>query len=63
MQVEKLKILKKTANELVIGFNRIEWNGTDEDGDEIANGSYLYKVMIHSSEKSYQLTQKFSKVK
>ncbi len=59
----KIKEFKKTANELVIGFNRIEWNGTDEDGDEIANGSYLYKVMIHSSEKSYQLTQKFSKVK
>ena len=55
----KIKEFKKTANELVIGFNRIEWNGTDEDGDEIANGSYLYKVMIHSSEKSYQLTKKF----
>ena len=49
--------------ELIIGFNRIEWNGTDEDGDKIANGSYIYKVIIRSSDKSNQLTQKLSKVK
>ena len=63
MQVEKLKRLKKISSELIIGFNRIEWNGTDEDGDEIANGTYLYKVIIKSPENSYQLTQKLSKVK
>ena len=59
----KIKEIKKTSGELIIGFNRIEWNGTDEDGDEIANGTYLYKVIIRSPENSYQSTQKLSKVK
>jgi len=27
------------------GFNQIEWNGRDEDGDELANGVYLYKII------------------
>jgi hypothetical protein len=26
------------------GFNRVHWDGRDEDGDELANGVYLYKV-------------------
>lgn len=26
------------------GFNRLPWNGRDADGDEIANGVYLYKI-------------------
>ena len=59
----KIKEIKKTPSDLVIGFNKIEWNGTDEDGDAIANGTYLYKVIIKSPENSYQLTQKLSKVK
>jgi len=59
----KIKEIKKTPSELIVGFNKIEWNGTDEDGDEIANGTYLYKVIIRSSEESFQLTQKLSKVK
>lgn len=59
----KIKEIKRTSGELVVGFNKIEWNGTDGDGDEIANGTYLYKVIIRTSVESYQLTQKFSKVK
>ncbi len=27
------------------GFNMIEWDGRDEDGDELANGVYLYKII------------------
>ena len=54
----KIKEIKKMPGELIIGFNRIEWNGTDEDGDKIANGSYIYKVIIRSSDKSNQLNSK-----
>ena len=27
------------------GFNMMEWDGRDEDGDELANGVYLYKII------------------
>jgi hypothetical protein len=27
------------------GFNMLEWDGQDEDGDELANGVYLYKII------------------
>lgn len=29
-------------------FVRIPWDGRDEDGDEVANGTYLYKVIVAS---------------
>jgi hypothetical protein len=29
---------------LAAGFNSILWNGRDADGDELANGVYLYKI-------------------
>ncbi len=32
------------ATNLGIGFNSIVWDGRDNDGNEIANGVYLYKI-------------------
>ena len=31
-------------------FVKIDWDGRDEDGDELANGTYLYKVIIKSND-------------
>lgn len=30
------------------GFNQIHWDGLDEQGDALANGVYLYKVIVKS---------------
>ncbi len=51
------------SSSLNIGFNKIPWNGRDEDGDEIANGVYLYKVITKFNDKTKTLIQKFSKLK
>ncbi|MCJ7650361.1 MAG: T9SS type A sorting domain-containing protein, partial [Candidatus Lokiarchaeota archaeon] len=59
----KIKEIKKIMNELIVGFNKIDWDGKDEDGDVVANGSYLYKVIIRNAENSFSTTQKLSKVK
>jgi flagellar hook assembly protein FlgD len=34
------------AGALRIGFNTVAWDGKDEDGDEVANGVYFYKIRI-----------------
>ncbi len=31
---------------LEIGWNSVPWDGTDEDGDPVASGVYLYKVFV-----------------
>jgi len=30
------------------GFNQVDWEGTDRDGDFLANGAYLYKITARS---------------
>lgn len=48
---------------LQIGFNRIPWDGTDQDGDEIANGVYFYKIISKHGDKTMVTTQKLAKLK
>jgi flagellar hook assembly protein FlgD len=59
----KIKEIIKNSSDLKVGFNKISWNGKDQDGDIIANGTYLYKIIIKNSDESSQVTQKLSKVK
>ena len=40
------------------GFNKIHWDGRDEDGDEIANGVYPYKLIIKNGSKSKEKIEK-----
>ena len=44
-------------------FNRIEWDGRDEDGDLVANGVYLYKVIMKKGNETVQATQKLAIVR
>jgi flagellar hook assembly protein FlgD len=41
-QIERYNI---SANE---GFVKVEWDGRDQDGDKVANGTYLYKIIVNS---------------
>lgn len=49
-------LFKEDLGNLRIGQNMTEyaWDGTDEFGDKLANGVYLYKVDIKSAGKDYQ---------
>ncbi len=38
------------AGGLRIGWNSVPWDGTDEDGDPVASGVYLYKVFLRNTE-------------
>lgn len=33
-----------------VGYNRIYWDGFDEDGDPLANGVYLYQIIAETAE-------------
>jgi len=43
------RLIKNIENFNVLDkYVKIDWNGKDEDGSQIANGTYLYKVIIKS---------------
>jgi hypothetical protein len=59
----KIREINVPSSTLNMGFNRIFWDGRDEDGDEIANGVYLYKVISKFKDKTVTTIEKFSKLK
>ena len=58
-----IKEIELNSSELKFNFNKIYWNGRDEDGDSIANGVYLYKVIMQAGDVSQAITQKLAIVK
>jgi hypothetical protein len=42
----------------VDGFNYYPWDGRDDDGDLIANGVYLYKVIVKNAEEQKEVIEK-----
>lgn len=59
----KIKEILVPGSVLQIGFNRISWDGRDEEGDEIANGYYLYQVSLSGEGKNDTQIQKLSKIR
>jgi len=47
-QIEESNILER--------FVKIDWNGRDEDNNQIANGTYLYKLIVESSDGNFTNT-------
>ncbi len=52
------RLIKTIETFPFIGFNSIDWDGRDEDGDNIANGVYLYKIIIEQAGKTETQLQK-----
>ena len=55
-----VKVIEKNSPELRTDFNRIYWDGRDEDGDRLANGVYLYKMYIKKGDRTESVTQKLA---
>jgi hypothetical protein len=58
-----IKELTVPPSVMNIGFNRIYWDGRDEDGDEISNGIYFYKIISRLNNQTKVITEKLAKVK
>ncbi|MBS1513774.1 MAG: hypothetical protein JSS63_01995 [Bacteroidetes bacterium] len=48
---------------LNIGFNQVEWDGRDNDGDAIANGVYFYKMILTGNSKIETKIEKIAVLK
>ncbi|HPN37951.1 MAG TPA: C25 family cysteine peptidase [Melioribacteraceae bacterium] len=58
-----IKNLEIPTEPLKFGFNKFYWNGKDEDGDEIGNGVYFYKIIITEDGVTKSETKKIVKLK
>ncbi|MBK9227110.1 MAG: hypothetical protein IPL67_08710 [Ignavibacteria bacterium] len=52
------RLIKEISHTANVGFNQVLWDGRDEDGDFIANGVYLYKLVTEDDTKKETATQK-----
>ena len=59
----KIREIKSAPATLRVGFNRVYWDGRDAQGDEVANGYYLYQVQIAGGGKSLTATSKAARVR
>ncbi|HOV98019.1 MAG TPA: C25 family cysteine peptidase [Bacteroidota bacterium] len=58
-----IKTIRCNQSELQAGFNRVYWDGRDAEGDEIANGIYLYKILMKCENETVEATQKLAIVR
>ena len=56
----KIREIKILPSELNYDFNKILWDGRDQDGDRIANGVYFYKIKMKKNEKEITQIQKLA---
>jgi hypothetical protein len=58
-----IKEIETDVSKIHFGMNYFYWDGKDQDGSEIANGTYLYKLICRYSDKSLTQTQKLVKMR
>ncbi len=57
-----IKTIPVPPSDLKIGFNKVYWDGRDQDGDNIANGLYFYKIIYKNGDVVKSQIQKLAKV-
>lgn len=58
-----IKEIVLNNGQLNFDLNKIHWDGRDEDGDQVGNGVYLYKVIMDVDGKKQDVTQKLAVVR
>ena len=59
----RIRELRATPGSLQVGFNRLYWDGRDEEGDEVSNGYYFYKVELKGGGKTQTAIGKVVRVR
>ncbi len=58
-----IRTLTVPPTDLRIGYNTVKWDGRDEEGDELANGVYFYKIILKGADKSVEHIGRIAKLK
>ncbi|MCF6297705.1 MAG: C25 family cysteine peptidase [Flavobacteriaceae bacterium] len=58
-----IKTFELQSYDLKADINKLHWDLTDQDGDKIANGVYLYKIILRDQDKVEHYTQKLAVVR
>lgn len=54
------RLIKDISAPARVGFNQIYWDGHDNDGETMANGIYLYKLILEDAGKTESSIQKLA---
>ncbi|MCX7877156.1 MAG: C25 family cysteine peptidase [Ignavibacteria bacterium] len=54
------RLIKEIISQARVGFNNIYWDGRDSDGEYIANGIYLYKLILEDIGRTESSIQKLA---
>ncbi len=57
-----IRTINVMSSKLKIGFNKVYWDGRDQDGDIIANGVYFYKIIYKNGSVEKSEIQKLAKI-
>jgi len=57
------RLIKEITAPAHVGYNQIYWDGRDNDGETIANGIYLYKLILEDTDKTETAIQKLAILK
>ncbi len=57
------RLIRDVKSPARVGFNQIYWDGKDNDGETMANGIYLYKLILEGSGKTETSIQKLAILK
>jgi hypothetical protein len=57
------RLIQEIETTATPGFNQIYWDGRDRNGDILANGVYLYKLIVNDGERSVEKIEKLAIVR
>ncbi len=59
----KIREMIVPSSQMKYDFNKILWDGKDEDGDLVASGVYLYRLVMKRGDKVERITEKLAIVR